>query len=165
MPKTSLHPTRNTLPETVRAQSVALLQTGLIYGIDLERQAKQAHWNVKGPNFIALHELFDKVAEDAEEYTDLCAERLMGLGGTANGTVQHVAAETKMPAYPVHIRSGAEHVGALSGALENFSFFAREAIDKAAAFGDADTADIFTEISRGLDQNLWKVESHVEPTK
>lgn len=164
MANAKLYTTRNTLPEPVREQAVALLQEGLVFGVDLERQAKQAHWNVKGPNFIALHELFDEMVTAAIEYTDTCAERLVALGGVADGTVQTVAKTTALtPAYPVSIRSGFDHVNALAAALAAFGAFARGAIDKASAFGDADTADLFTGISRGLDQNLWKVEAHHEP--
>ncbi len=128
---------------------------------DLERQAKQAHWNVKGPNFIALHELFDKVAEAAEEFTDLLAERATALGGIAEGRLQVVAGHSTLPPYPNEIVAEREHVDVLSTALAVFGKAAREAIDEAARFGDADTADVFTEISRETDKQLWLVETHL----
>src|ERR1700752_4346123 len=102
--------TRNSLPQSIRLQSVGLLNRNLASAIDLERQAKQAHWNVKGPNFIALHELFDKVAETAEEFTDLLAERATALGGTAEGRVHAIAESSSLPRYPSEIFSGREHV-------------------------------------------------------
>src|SRR6202011_3392284 len=138
--------TKNTLPQSIRIQSVGLLNRNLALAIDLERQAKQAHWNVKGPNFIALHELFDKVAEAAEEFIDLLAERVTALGGVAEGTIE-AAGHSALPSYPVEIGPEREHVDALSTALALFGKAAREAIDEAAQFGDADTADVFTEIS------------------
>ena len=153
--------TKNTLPQSIRHQSVELLNRNLVSAIDLERQAKQAHWNVKGPSFIALHELFDKTAEAAEEFTDLLAERVTALGGTAEGRVQAVTGQSAMPRYPGDIVSGREHVDALSTALGAFGTAVREAIDEAARFGDADTADVFTEISRETDKQLWLVESHL----
>jgi len=153
--------TKNTLPQSIRHQSVELLNRNLVSAIDLERQAKQAHWNVKGPNFIALHELFDKTAEAAEEFTDLLAERVTALGGTAEGRIQAVTRQSAMPPYPDAIVSGQEHVDALSTALAAFGTAVREAIDEAAQFGDADTADVFTEISRETDKQLWLVESHL----
>src|SRR5580693_8235038 len=93
--------TKNSLPQSIRSQSVELLNHNLALVIDLERQAKQAHWNVKGPNFIALHELFDKVAETAEEFTDLLAERATALGGVAEGTIEAAAGHSALPSYPV----------------------------------------------------------------
>ena len=126
-----------------------------------ERQAKQAHWNVKGPSFIALHEHFDKTAEAAEEFIDLLAERVTALGGTAEGRIQTVTGQSALPPYPGDIASGREHVDALSTALAAFGTAVREAIDEAARFGDADTADVFTEISRETDKQVWLVESHL----
>jgi starvation-inducible DNA-binding protein len=153
--------TKNSLPLSIRGQSVALLNSNLASAIDLERQAKQAHWNVKGPNFIPLHELFDKVAEAAEEFVDLLAERVTALGGTAEGRIQAVTGQSALPPYPGDIVSGREHVDALSTALAAFGRAVREAIDEAAQFGDADTADVFTEISRETDKQLWLVEAHL----
>ena len=153
--------TKNSLPQSIRVQSVRLLNRNLALAIDLERQAKQAHWNVKGPNFIALHELFDKVAETAEEFTDLLAERATALGGTAEGRVHAIAESSSLPRYPSQIVSEREHVDALSTALATFGKTAREAIDEAERFGDADTADVFTEISRETDKQLWLVEAHL----
>jgi starvation-inducible DNA-binding protein len=106
-------------------QSVELLNRNLAMAVDLERQAKQAHWNVKGPNFIALHELFDKVAEIAEEFTDLLAERATALGGTAEGRLHAVVESSSLPRYPGEIVSGREHVYALSTALASFGKSAR----------------------------------------
>jgi starvation-inducible DNA-binding protein len=153
--------TKNSLPQSIRLQSVELLNRNLASAIDLERQAKQAHWNVKGPNFIALHELFDKVAEAAEEFTDLLAERVTALGGVAEGRIEAVAEHSALSPYPGEITSEREHVDVLSTALATFGKTAREAIDEAARFGDADTADVFTEISRETDKQLWLVETHL----
>src|ERR1700680_371585 len=147
--------TKNSLPQSIRIQSVGLLNHSLALAIDLERQAKQAHWNIKGPNFIALHELFDKVAEAAEEFSDLLAERVTALGGTAEGRIEAVTGQSALPVYPGEIFSGREHVDALSTSLAACGGAVREAIDEAAQFGDADTADVFTEISRETDKQLW----------
>jgi len=155
--------THNTLSETIRGQSIDLLNKHLAAAIDLHAQMKQAHWNVRGPGFIALHELFDKVAGEVESYSDLIAERAAGLGGTAHGTVQVAAEQTFLLPYPLGIADERQHVFAVSEALAGFGESAREAIGHAATIGDADTADLFTEISRGIDQQLWFVESHAAP--
>ena len=152
--------TRNDLPEEVRRLMIGLLNQQLADGIDLAYQAKQAHWNVKGPSFIALHELFDEVVEEIEEHVDDLAERAVELGGTAYGTVRVAAGRSRLAEYPLDLASGQEHVAALSTALVKFGKTARAAIDAAAGGGDADTADLFTEISRGVDKLLWKVEAH-----
>jgi starvation-inducible DNA-binding protein len=160
-----MHPTRNTLSENIRAQSVELLNKHLAATIDLHAQVKQAHWNLRGPGFIAIHELSDKVSSDVENYSDLIAERAGGLGGTAYGTVQVAAERSFLVLYPHGIPNEQEHVSAVSGTLAAFGQSAREAIDQAAILGDADTADLFTEISRGIDHQLWFVESHIAPKR
>jgi starvation-inducible DNA-binding protein len=158
-----MHQTHNTLSENIRTQSIELLNKHLAAAIDLHAQMKQAHWNVRGPGFMAIHELFDKVAGDVESYSDLIAERAAALGGTANGTVQVAAERSFLIPYPLDIADERQHVFAVSEALAGFGESVREAIGQATAFGDADTADLFTEISRGIDQQLWFVESHAAP--
>jgi len=157
----ALWKTQNDLPERVRADAVALLNQQLADALDLHLQAKQAHWNVKGPSFIALHELFDQVEEELEEHADDIAERAVALGGTALGTARSAAKASRLPEYPLHIYAGNDHVAALSAALARFGKTSRAAIDAAASLGDADTADLFTGVSRGVDKLLWKVEAHL----
>ena len=153
--------TKNDLSESVRVQAIELLNARLADAIDLQTQTKQAHWNVKGPHFIALHELFDKINEDVEDYVDLIAERAVQLGGTAEGTARMSAKRSSLSEYPNAV-DGRSHVEALSSALAAFGKSARKAIDQADELGDADTADIFTEISRGIDKWLWFVEAHLQ---
>jgi starvation-inducible DNA-binding protein len=156
--------TKNTLSENVRMRAIALLNRHLAAAIDLHAQVKQAHWNVRGANFIGLHKLFDEIAGPVEDWSDLIAERAAQLGGDAEGTVQTAVSASYLHPYPLKISSGPAHVEALSNALATFGEHVRKAIEEAAAFGDADTADIFTEVSRGVDKYLWFVESHREPT-
>src|SRR5262245_4177612 len=136
-----LHATKNDLPEELRVQIIDLLNARLADALDLQTQTKQAHWNVKGMSFIALHELFDQVAGDVTTYVDDIAERVVALGGTAYGTARVVAQKSTLDEYPLDISEGAEHVAALSTALAKFGKNAREAIDKATGLQDADTAD------------------------
>lgn len=156
----NLYPTKNDLPEATRRQVVTLLNQRLADAIDLQTQCKQAHWNVKGASFIALHKLFDDINEDVEEYVDLIAERIVQLGGIAEGTVGIVAERSTLMDYPLGISAGNEHVAALSDALAAFGLAARLGIEEMSELGDADSADILTEISRGLDKWLWFVEAH-----
>jgi starvation-inducible DNA-binding protein len=158
-----VNPTKNSLDAAKRGNSVVLLGMGLVHALDLERQAKQAHWNVKGANFGALHELFDRVAQEAEDHSDLLAERLVTLGGTADGRIETIAQRTTLPRYPLEARSSTEHIDALASALAAFGTVARDAVDEASGWGDADTADVFTEVSRALDKALWMVEAHQPP--
>lgn len=158
-----MQPTHNTLSENIRAQSIELLNKHLAAAIDLHAQLKQAHWNVRGPGFFAIHELFDKVSEKVEAYSDQIAERAGGLGGTAHGTIQVVAERSFLVPYKHGIADEKSHVFAVSGSLAAFGQSARDAIDEASKYGDADTADLFTEISRGIDKQLWFVESHIAP--
>jgi starvation-inducible DNA-binding protein len=156
----SLHSTRNTLPEEIRRKSVGLLGQSLVTAIDVQRQAKQAHWNVKGPSFIALHLLFDELHTAAIEWADLSAERLVALGGTADGRVQQVAGKTPLEPYPLELQDGTGHVDQIAGALAKYGQQMLTAISESGAAGDAATSDLFTEISRAVDDYLWKVEAH-----
>src|SRR6266508_4545172 len=148
--KPTRHKTQNNLRESIRRKSIDLLNQHLADVLDLGLQAKQAHWNVKGPNFIGLHELFDKVAEELEEFTDNMAERAVELGGVALGTIQIISKKSRLSGYPLDLASGQKHVAALSSALANCGASTRRAIDTANKAGDADTTDLFTEVSRGI---------------
>ena len=154
--------TKNDLPETIRVKAIELLNARLADAIDLQTQTKQAHWNVKGPNFIALHELFDKINEDVEDYVDELAERVVQLGGVAEGTARTAAKRSSLSEYPANTMDGRSHVEALSSVLATFGKSARKGIDQADELGDLDTADLFTEISRGMDKWLWFVEAHLQ---
>jgi len=158
-----MQPTHNTLAENIREQSVALLNKHLAAAIDLHGQTKQAHWNVRGPNFIAIHELFDRVSTEVESFSDLIAERTRGLGGTAQGTIQTAVENSFLVPYRLSIADEQQHTFAVASALAAFGQSVREASDQAADFGDMTTADLFTELSRGIDQQLWFVESHIVP--
>jgi starvation-inducible DNA-binding protein len=154
--------TINDLPKASRAQVVELLNQRLADVVDLQSQVKQAHWNVKGPHFIGLHKLFDEIYEAVSEYVDLIAERAVQLGGIAYGTARVAASRSRLDEYPLDISDGKAHVVALSRALAEFGRGARMAIEEADGFDDADTSDLFTEVSRGIDQWLWFVEAHLQ---
>jgi starvation-inducible DNA-binding protein len=156
-----MYPTKNDLPEGTRRQVIDLCNARLADAIDLQTQTKQAHWNVKGPDFIALHKLFDEVNDDVEEYVDLIAERAVQLGGVADGTARSVAKRSTLPEYPLKGGTGRQHVEALSSALASFGKAVRTAIAESDRLDDADTNDIFVEISRGVDKWLWMVEAHL----
>ena len=153
--------TRNDLPAGTRTRVVELLNARLADAIDLGTQTKHAHWNVKGPNFIALHELFDKIAENVEDHIDTLAERVTALGGLAHGTLVSVARTTTLKPYPEDLSEGLQHVDALSAALADYGAKVRAGIEAADKLGDADTADLFTGISRENDKNLWFLEAHL----
>jgi starvation-inducible DNA-binding protein len=157
-----MHATRNDLPEALRAKIVELLNDRLADAIDLHTQLKHAHWNVKGPQFIAYHELFDKLHDEVEEYVDDIAERAVALGGKANGTARLVAARSKIGEFPANATTGREHLEAVAAALASFGKAVRAAIDTADELNEADTADLFTQISRGADKALWFVEAHLQ---
>jgi starvation-inducible DNA-binding protein len=157
-----MYPTKNDIHEKNRAPVVELLNARLADAIDLQTQCKQAHWNVKGPDFISLHELFDKLNEDVEAYVDVIAERAVQLGGIAEGTARSVAKRTTLAEYSAKSGAGRDHVEALSSALASFGKLVRQAIAKSDELSDADTTDLFTEVSRGTDKWLWFVEAHLQ---
>ena len=155
-----LHETKNDIGKETREKVIGLLNQSLADALDLKSQAKQAHWNVKGPSFIALHELFDQVATEMDTHVDDLAERVTTLGGVAMGTVRLAAERSSLSEYPHEISDGAAHVDALSTAMSDFGRKVRSNIDATDELGDKDTADIYTGISRAVDKLLWFVEAH-----
>lgn len=160
-----MYETENDISLQRRTQLNALLNQRLASAVDLQMQMKQAHWNVKGPSFIGLHELFDKVAEAVEGYVDEIAERIVQLGGVAEGTVRMAASRSRLAEYSPEISEGMAHVEGVALALSTFGQEARNTINEADELDDADTADLFTEISRGIDKWLWFVEAHTQAKK
>ena len=156
-----MHRTHNDLPEKLRRRVCAELNALLADSADLTMQAKQAHWNVRGPSFIALHKLFDDVYEHAGEWTDLIAERITALGGQALGTLQAAAENTRLLPYPLDLVDEHGHVERLSMAMAAFGESVRGLIDTFTQLDDLGSADLCTEISRGVDKDLWFVEAHL----
>ncbi|WP_373533506.1 DNA starvation/stationary phase protection protein Dps [Vampirovibrio sp.] len=166
MPKAStkqtLHSTRIDLSEPTRLKVVELLNQSLAATLDLKTHVKQAHWNVKGKDFYQLHELFDQIAGEVEEFVDLIAERVTTLGGTAMGTARLAAQNSILPEYPHDIFTGLEHIKALVERFAAFGAHIRTAIDTCDELGDATTADLYTQISRNIDMRLWFLEAHIQ---
>jgi starvation-inducible DNA-binding protein len=158
--ETRLIRTKNDLPPSTRAEAIALLNQRLADCIDLQTMCKQAHWNVKGPSFYQLHLLFDEVNGAVTEYVDLIAERIVQLGGVAEGTSRVVAGRSTLLDYPLTLTTGEEHVAALSDVLAQFGRTARIGIAEMDELEDAVSVDMLTEVSRGVDKWLWFVEAH-----
>jgi starvation-inducible DNA-binding protein len=152
--------TRIDIPEERREKLVELLNARLADSLDLYSQLKQAHWNVKGRDFIQLHELYDEVAESVIEYVDEIAERATALGGLALGTVRMAAEATTLDEYPLEAVSDKKTVDVVADRLAAYGASVRAGIDEADELEDMDTADLFTEISRAIDKHLWFVEAH-----
>lgn len=150
------------IPPGSREKINKVLNQHLADSFDLMSQVKQAHWNVKGSDFWQLHELFDEVAARAAEWVDELAERITALGGYANGTVRMAAAASTLPEFPTEITESMEYVRAVADRLAAFTDSARAAIDQTDKLGDANTADLFTEISRCADKYLYFLEAHLQ---
>jgi starvation-inducible DNA-binding protein len=157
-----MYKTKIDLSEKTRRNVIVVLNDRLSDAIDLQSQVKQAHWNVKGPHFIALHELFDKISDAMLEQIDEIAERITSLGGTAEGTVAVAARRSKLKNYPLSITSGRDHLLYLSTQLSVYGKSVRTAIETTAELGDADSADLFTQLSREIDKYLWFLEAHLQ---
>ncbi len=148
------------LPADDRQALIELLNGRLADTADLYSQIKQAHWNVKGPNFFQLHLLFDQLAAELFPYIDLIAERVTALGGVAMGTARMAAASSTLPEYPAEATEGSRHLKALIDRYALYTTNVRNSIDVADGHHDKSTADIFTEISRTADKQLWFLEAH-----
>ena len=157
-----MYDTRIDLSISIREKVVPILQARLVDSVDLFTQVKQAHWNVKGPHFIALHELFDRIAEMVERQGDMLAERITALGGRADGTARVVATQSALTEFPLDIKDGLLYVAAVADKLSVFGKALRVNIERVAKFGDADTAELFTEISRAIDNQLRLVDAHLQ---
>ncbi|MBL6456210.1 DNA starvation/stationary phase protection protein Dps [Belnapia sp. T6] len=159
------HATRNDVPSNAKQVSIGVLQACMVDTIDLYNATRQAHWNVKGPHFGELHKLFEEFYRALQESTDDLAERIVQLGGTANGITQTLAASTRLPPYPTDIYAGMDHVVQLADRYAMVGKALREGIDSTDEAGDADTADLLTEQSRAADKMLWMIEAHLPQDK
>jgi starvation-inducible DNA-binding protein len=157
-----MHQTKNDLLSNTRNVAIDLLKAQLANAIDLALLTKQAHWNLKGPRFIAIHEMLDGFRTQIDGHVDTMAERAVQLGGTALGTTQAVTKTSKLAPYPTDIYAIKDHLPALIDRYAQVANATRKAIDDADEAGDADTADIFTAASRDLDKALWFLEAHVQ---
>ena len=162
MARARLFPTRNDLPAEVREKVIAILNQQLSDTFDLSSQTKQAHWNVKGPHFHPLHELFDELAGQLVEHIDQIAERVTALGGAALGTARMASGASRLPEYPNDATGSLPSVEALATRYASLAATTRSAIDTAAQNGDMATSDLFTEVSRSLDKALWFLEAHLQ---
>jgi starvation-inducible DNA-binding protein len=154
--------TRIDIPEDAREKLVELLNARLADSFDLYSQLKQAHWNVKGPDFIQLHELYDNIAESVLGFVDELAERATALGGLALGTARLAAEASTLDEYPPAAVAGEETLAVIADRLAAYGASVRDAIDAAEELDDMDTADLFTEVSRAIDKHLWFVEAHLQ---
>ena len=159
---TRVYKSRIDLSEATREHISELLNESLALTLDIWTQVKQAHWNVKGKDFYQLHLLFDQIAGELYEYIDLVAERITTIGCVAHGTVRMAASKTTLPEYPLSAVGGKDHITAVADRLAAYGKHVRAMIEKTDEMGDADTADIYTEISRTVDLRLWFIEAHLQ---
>ena len=150
------------MKDNVRNSVIDVLNARLTDCLDFRLAVKQAHWNIKGPNFIAIHELLDQVAARMDGHIDVMAERVVQIGGFANGTLQQVVQGSALEPYPQGIANQDDHLEALRDRLQQLAGACRAAITETEEAGDADSADIMTGVSRGLDKDLWFLASHLK---
>lgn len=160
--KTQKFETRIDLADKTRTAMVKLLNQQLADTFDLYSQIKQSHWNVKGIEFMQLHELFDDIAESMLEYSDMIAERATALGGTALGTVRLAADSSTLPELPADVVRDKELLALVADRVAAYGKSTRAAIDAADEAKDQGTADLFTEVSRGVDKHLYFLDAHLQ---
>lgn len=156
-----MHRTKIDLPSNARSTVIGILNARLADSIDLALLTKQAHWNLRGPNFISVHEMLDPLRTELDGHVDTMAERIVQLGGIALGTTQAVAGATALPPYPTDIVAVTDHLHALIERYAAVAAAVRQGIDASDEAGDKDTADILTGYSRALDKALWFLEAHL----
>jgi starvation-inducible DNA-binding protein len=158
-------PTRNDVPAAARKKVIALLDQLVADSSDLRSQVKHAHWNVKGPNFIALHKLFDELAHELGESIDELAERATALGGVIHGTTRMAAHASRLPEFPAGAFAGDPVLRALADRYAALAESTRKGIDSAEEAEDKTTADLLTQATAALDKGLWFLEAHLEDGK
>jgi starvation-inducible DNA-binding protein len=159
----NFHPTRNNLPSKTKTIICSLLNARVADAIDLALMTKQAHWNLRGPTFIAAHEMLDVLRSDIDGHIDTLAERVVQLGGIALGSSQVVAKSSELGPYPDDLVRVEGHLAALAERYGQLANSTRAAIATTEEAADADTADILTVFSRFLDKALWFLEAHEGP--
>ncbi|MDR3646232.1 MAG: DNA starvation/stationary phase protection protein Dps [Candidatus Babeliales bacterium] len=160
--KSLMHHSKISLPEKDRIELINILNKSLASTADLYAQLKQAHWNVKGREFIELHKLFDEIAELVEEQVDIIAERITSLGGTALGTIQQATTNTELRLYPVDIFKAEDHIEHLTHNIAILGELTRTNIKRSEDLGDMGTNDLYIDLVRLLDKSLWFIEAHVQ---
>lgn len=150
------------LPQNTRQKMIQLLNQELAGLFDLFSQTKQAHWNVKGPQFYQLHELYDELAATLLAHVDTTAERATALGGVALGTVRMAASGSELDEFSDGPIGSRESVRMLAERYAALGKMTREFIEQSEQAGDMDTNDLFIEISRDLDKSLWFLEAHLQ---
>ncbi len=160
-----MHEARHDLPTDARRKLIEILDQSLCDAVDLRTQLKLAHWNVRGPHFIPLHELFDSIAAIVAGFSDELAERAAALGGVVTGAARDAASKSRLDAYPHDITTGPDHTKAVADRIAAFNALCRKNIEIASDLGDAGTEDLYTEIIRELDKQLWFVEAHLQADK
>lgn len=162
MPKAAVKSTRIDIDPANRRKVCAILQQALADSADLTMQTKTAHWNVKGPHFIALHKLFDELYEEVAEHVDTIAERMGALGAVPiAGRVQDAAKATRLKPYPLDLTDGMAHVKTLAEAYASFANELRGDKDKCEDAEDAVTGDMLSAIAAEIDKNVWFLEAHL----
>lgn len=156
------HETRIDIPEATRSELIDLLNRQLADTLDLYTQTKYAHWNVKGTDFIQLHELFDELAGRLLGFVDTIAERATALGGTALGTARMAVGASTLQEFPEGAIAGMDAVRALADRFAAYAASTRRAMEESDKLGDMDTNDLFTEVSRQTDKDLWFLEAHLQ---
>jgi starvation-inducible DNA-binding protein len=165
MPAGKMYETRIDVPKTKREKVIDLLNQQLADTFDLYSQAKQAHWNVKGSDFYQLHLLFDELAGHVLEFVDTIAERATALGGTALGTARMAVGASTLPEFPEDAFEGTDAVRALADRFGAYAASTRKAMDASEKLGDMDTNDLFIEVSRQVDKDLWFLDAHLQSVK
>jgi starvation-inducible DNA-binding protein len=158
----TMHRSPSSLPEGARKTLVETLNARLADGLDLHSQIKVAHWNVKGPQFAALHPLFETFAEGLAGFNDEIAERAVTLGGLAYGTARHVAKASQLPDYPQETTRDMEHVKLLAERFEKYLDGARSSRAAAEKAGDTDTVDLLTEVVSTFEKHAWFLRASLE---
>lgn len=154
--------TRSSIDADARPELVAICNRTLADTSDLASQAKQAHWNVKGPNFRSLHGLFDELAELLADHADRVAERATALGGEAMGTVRMAADNSRLHELPADAVTGEAYVTALADNAAMHADHLQTNIDTTLELGDPVTSDLFTNLTEDVDKYRWFLEAHLQ---
>lgn len=146
------------LSEDERENSIKLLNIGLANTLYAVLASKYAHWNVKGSGFFPAHLLFDKVYEFYSSAADILGERITALGGEAKGLINEVVASSNF-SYSIGPTEDVEaHMGEMARMMGVIANLYRDGVELTP--GDSATQDVFIELARDADKQLYFLESN-----
>lgn len=143
-----------------RQVSTTDLQAAVVELLELYHDAKQSHWNVRGPLYFPLHHALQEYAELCLRYTNILSERVLEIGNPVDGRVETIAQMANLPKFPGGYLSDRQVLDAMTERIYTVAKRVRGRIDSTAENGDGVTSNKFQDLSYELDKQVWQFRVH-----